>query len=305
MPRLIVVGDTDADLYYIVDHIPTWDEGVIVKDCFYKPGGKGANTASAASRMGEDTGLLSVVGDDDYGKKALAELKKNGVDISGVKVTKDYDTYHCITILDNSGEKALLVRTTEIVYPLPEQFVEMQNYLCSAKHAHFIALNPERMAAPARAAKEKGVTISIDLDAAYPGLEKCRELIGLTDILIVNRQGAENLLPNIEIKEKIRRFLDMGPSTVIITLGSKGVAAGNRCEYYEFPAYNVDVVDTSGSGDVFSAAVSVCSVNGWSLKEMLQFASAAAAYSIREIGAQGALPSKEDIENFITERGTK
>ncbi len=303
MPKVVVVGDTDADFYYLVDHIPTWDEGVLVTECFYKPGGKGANTASVLSTLGIDTGILSVIGNDENGKRSLLELEKNRVNTDGMIIADGYETYHCIVMLDKTGEKAYLVRTTEIVYPLPEHLIQKEKFLCSAKHAHFIGINPSRMLPSIKVAKEHGITVSVDLDAAYPGLDECREVIENSDIVLLNRQGAMGFFPSMDLKEMVHGLLALGPSNVIITLGSDGAVAGNIIgEYYEFPAYKVDVVDTAGSGDTFSGAIVYCVLNNMNLQDSLEFATAAAAISIGEIGAQGAMPTSDAVQQFIEKR---
>lgn len=299
MPDVIVVGDIDTDTFYIVPAIPTWDEGILVTEVYERPGGKGANTASALSRLGIDTGMLSACGDDHFGAIALSGLKNNRVDTSGVTVIPGARTYYCIMMLDPSGEKAILVVDTGLIYP-PKYVLQKQlPFLLSARHAHFIGIDPLRMAPTMKAAKEAGLTVSVDLDAAYQGLDACRHAVKWSDVVFVNRQGAGTLFPGDTVEHTLQQLLALGPSIAIITSGKKGVYASNGTTYAHVPAFQVKVIDTTGAGDVFSAAFLYGYLRRWDLESALRFASGAAALSVGGIGGQGALPTIERIHSFL------
>lgn len=301
MPEVVVVGDIDTDNFYIVPAIPTWDEGILVTEVYERPGGKGANTASALSRLGIDTGMLSACGDDQFGAIAINGLKTNRVDTSGVTIIPGGRTYHCIMMLDPSGEKAILVIDTGLIYP-PKYVLQNQlPYLLTARHAHFIGIDPLRMAGAMKAAKEARLTVSVDLDAAYQGLDACRQAIKWADIVFVNRQGAGTLFPGANVDEALPQLLALGPSIAVITSGKEGACASNGSRIERVPAFKVRVIDTTGAGDVFSASFVYGYLKQWKLDKTLRFASAAAALSVGGIGGQSALPTIEKIQAFLQE----
>ena len=302
MPDVIVVGDIDTDTFYIVPHIPAWDEGVIVKEVYEKPGGKGANTASALSRLGIATGMISAVGNDYFGEVGLAGLQSNGVDINGVRIVPGANTYYCIMMLDPSGEKAILVVDTDLIYPTPRILDESFDYLVSARHAHFIGIDPLRMAPSMQKAKEAGLSVSVDLDAAYPGLKACSQAIQWADIVFVNRQGARTFYPDLETEEILRQLKSLGPSTVLITSGSAGAAGLSYDEVCTIPSFKVPVVDTTGAGDIFSASFLYAHLQQWGLKKSMVFASASAALSVAKVGGQSALSTQDEVFSFIDQQ---
>lgn len=299
MPDVIVVGDIDTDNYYIVPAIPSWDEGILVTEVYERPGGKGANTASALSRLGVHTGMISVCGDDQFGNIAISGLKNNLVDTGGVVIIPGGKTYYCIMMLDPSGEKAILVVDTGLIYPPKHSLQTELPYLLTAKHAHFIGIDPLRMAETMQAAKKAGLTVSVDLDAGYQGLDACREAVLWADVVFVNRQGARTLFPSVDIQTALSRLHELGPSIVVITSGSEGAYASDNEGYAYVPAFKVKVVDTTGAGDVFSAAVIYGYLNHWQLEPALKFASGAAALSVASIGGQSALPTVESVQAFL------
>lgn len=304
MPEIVVVGDIDTDIFYIVPHIPTWDEGVLVDKSYTLPGGKGANTACVLSALGMETGLVAVVGSDHYGEIGLSGIKQNNVELAGVIVREDGETYHCIMMLDDSGEKAILVKHTEITYPSREELQAKVPYLASAKHVHYIAIDPLRMLDSIAEMKRSGLTVSADLDAAYPGIDACKDVIACADIVFVNRQGAERLFPDKSHEDALSELLRLGAGIAVITLGSEGALAGNQQGMVvRASGYPVKVVDTTGSGDTFSGAFVYSTLQKQNLCHSLQFASAAAAISIQRIGGQGAVPTPQQVKQFVETGG--
>jgi sugar/nucleoside kinase (ribokinase family) len=302
---VIVVGDIDTDTFYVVPHIPQWDEGVLVHEVYEFPGGKGANTASALSRLGVKTGILSAVGNDRYGRIGLEGLKLNQVDTSGVKVVSGAKTYYCIMMLDSTGEKAILVVDTNLIYPTPEILKEKINYLKTGKHAHFIGIEPLRMTDTMRIAKKSGMTVSVDLDAAYAGYEACLEAIQWADVVFVNRQGANGFFPDLEMEDILSKLRKAGPSIVVITSGKDGAIGYDGKKYCHVPSYDVPVVDTTGAGDVFSAGFIYGYLHNWDLEKSIRYGSASAALSIAKMGGQSALPTENAVEEFIQQHADK
>lgn len=299
MPEVIVVGDVDTDQFYLVPHLPGWDEGVLVDESYECPGGKGGNTAAALSKYGVQTGIIASAGDDHYGEVAVRGLKQNGVDLSGLIILPGGKTYYCIMMLDPSGEKALLVVRTNLIYPTFKMVLGKQEYLRSARHVHFIGINPAQIGESLSLAKKLGLSISVDLDAAYQGLEASISLIEQADVVLVNRMGAERLYPGAAYRDVAVALQSLGPSIVVVTAGRNGAIGYDRSSVIEVPAFKVNAVDTTGAGDVFSAGIVFGYLRGWELRTSLIFASAAAAMSTAAIGGQNALPAEAAVRDFI------
>lgn len=304
MPAVIVIGDIDTDQFYIVPHLPAWDEGVLVDEWYEKPGGKGGNTAAALSRLGTSTGIIAAAGDDHFGKIAIEGLKSSGVDTTGITIVPGGQTYYCIMMLDATGEKAILVVHTELTYPSPQMMHQQSAYLATARHAHFIGIDPGRMSGAVHLARQLGLSVSVDLDAAYQGLEACRSVIEPADIVLVNRQGAERLFPGADRRQAAANLRQMGPLVAVVTAGSQGLVGCDGAQTVELPAFNVKVKDTTGAGDVFAGAFVHGYLQGRPLASSLRFASAAAALATAAIGGQGALPNESEVMDFLKQHPT-
>lgn len=279
MPDLIVVGDVDTDIFMKVSHIPTWDEGVLAEEVLERPGGKGGNTAAALSYLGNQTGILASVGNDKYGNIARQGLDRYSVDMSHLVVVPDGQTYYCIALLDPTGEKALVVVRTPLTFLDAEQLTLCTDYLTSAKHVHFIGTDPDRIFKGVEIVNQAELPLSIDLDAAYGDLDTFEKLISLATLIFINEQGIKRLFPFLSENDAIKEIQRMGPDIVVLTKGSKGSVGFDGKNFTNFPAFKVDVVDTTGAGDTFSAAFVHGYVRGWSMRKNLEFASAAAAIS--------------------------
>ena len=200
MCDVVVVGDADTDIFLEIPHIPTWDEGVVAKRVLKRAGGKGANFAAALSVLGVSTGLLACVGDDEYGQIAKAALEQHLVDTSHVLTIPGQATYYCIMLLDPTGEKALVVVKTPIIYPQPAQIKANSEYLISAKHVHTIGLDPDKVQEALIIARQGGRSTSVDLDSASAGLAKSQALLEHSSIVFVNERGARLLFDNEDLE---------------------------------------------------------------------------------------------------------
>jgi ribokinase len=304
MPDVLVLGDADAGIYYEVDHIPKPGECVTVERIFERPGGKGANTAAVLSRLGTSTGLLSYIGDDHYGEVAVEGLKKQGVDISHIEVIKSKTNY-CIVMLDPSGEKALIVVKASKNYPDTIYIKKHMHHYLSAKHIHAIGLNPGIIAGSLQTAHENGLSTSVDLDDAYQGLDACEILLDKATLVFINEQGARRLYPEREIKDIAMILKRYGPQFVVITRGKRGSMGFDGSSFVEEPAFALDIQDTSGAGDCFSAAFIHGYLSGWDWAYNLRFANAAAAMLSQVIGPQEGIPNEEEVRSFLSKNQAK
>ncbi|MFF0445335.1 ribokinase [Streptomyces sp. NPDC004609] len=293
---LLVVGSAHADLLVGVERRPRPGETVFGTDLAVHPGGKGANQAFAAARLGARTALLARVGDDGHGRMLLESQHAAGVDVAGVLVGGAPTGVALITV-DPSGDNSVvvfpganhrlspadiraawdLVRTARVVsaqleIPL-ETVVEIVRTLSSGSR---FVLNPSP-------------------PAALPA-----EVLVACDPLIVNEHEARFLLgtgAGLEPRDWALGLLSRGPRSVVVTLGAAGaiVADGRSRTCVRVPSPRVEAVDTTGAGDAFAAALGWRLGLGEDLETAASYAVRAGAAAVTRRGAQSAYPTAEEL----------
>jgi len=304
---VVALGDTDVDLYIRVERLPSHDEKVPGDYAGIYGGGVAANFTCAASRLGMRTGLISSVGDDNFGAIALRSLDEYGVDTGGVSVLAGVPTYFSVVALDPTGEKALIIVRTDAFFPrwerIPTAYIE---------RARLLHIAPFDLGAAARAAghaAEAGVAVSVDLEPGMVGkesggLDAAIPLLERTRLLFPNEQCITALFGDIPLEEGAARLLGHGPQMVVVTRGAQGAFIMTRSERFSVPAFRVAVRDTTGAGDCFNAAFVSAWLRGEPVESCGRFANAAAALSITEVGSRGNLPTRDEVEAFLDERAS-
>lgn len=289
------------DLFLAVERLPGRDEKVMGEYLGEHPGGVVANFCCAASRLGARTALATVVGEDRYGRMAVADLEAHDVDTSLVKVRRGGTTYFCVVHLDESGEKALTVVKTDCM--LPDRSEVDPDSFTRARLVHLMASDPPLAAWVAREARVRGALVSVDLEpgGAIHGFPALRELLSNADLVFPNEAGL-SVLTGEDPVSGADRILRLGPRVVVVTLGSKGCLIVTEDGALRVPSFRVPVMDTTGAGDCFNGAFVTAYLRGWDLAHCGEFASAAAALSVGEVGTRSALLSSGDIERYLSER---
>lgn len=258
-------------------------------------GGVGGNVACAASRLGLQTGLVSWVGDDAEGKLVLAELRRFEVDATYVAIGPNTATNFTTVLIDPSGEKAIVVvPTTFDTLVLDPSLVA---YLSSARLVYSTAYDPEQLERIAAVVHAAGGRMSTDIEPVA-GLqdETLQRVLSLVDIVFFDADAlnTDQLEP---VAEQVRAA---GPELVVITRGAQGALAGDAGGVVHCPAFHVPVIDTTGAGDCFTAAFLTAYLRRFPLRQSLLYAHAAAALSIQGYGARGALPTDEQVRQFLS-----
>jgi ribokinase len=304
MNKIVVIGSSNVDLIMKMDHLPEKGETVTDAEFFQVYGGKGANQAVAAARAGGNVAFVNCVGEDAYTPQMVKNYKTDGIDTSFVFHEKGMASGHALIMIGGEGMNYLSVapganyqltpakidealplmnEAAMIVmqYEIPEETIKYVIDLANAKNIP-VMWNM----APARA-----------FDLSY---------IPKINILVLNEVEAaflaEMKVETVEEAEKAANILvEKGVEKVIITLGSKGAFVVTKDEKVSVPSYKVKAVDTTAAGDTFCGSFAVALVEGKSLKEALQFASAAAAISVTRMGAQPSAPTRKEIDEFLKE----
>ena len=279
---VLVVGSANADLVVAVDRRPGGGETVLGGDTVLS-GGKGANTAVAAGRLGADVALLGAVGDDVYGRLLLDSLRAAGVD-TGLVRTSDRPTGIAYITVTPDGENSILVSPgansslepadVEAVFDGVQVMVaSLEVPLPAVEHA------------VARAA-EKGVKVLLNLS---PAAKLSAETLAKLDVLLVNEHEAAWLTgPGADF----RKLLDLGPRAAVVTLGAAGAVVVEEHGTTEVASPKVEAVDTTGAGDAFAGALAASLADGADLVSAAKRAVRVAAFSVTRARRAAVLPDR-------------
>lgn len=298
---VIGVGDADVDIFMEVDHIPDRDEKLVARRVALEPGGMVANFLVAVRRLGTACGFHGPVGDDEFGSLTVADMEANGVDASGTIVKAGERTYFCTVMLDESGEKSLVVAPTGCMFPAPEDVSAAE--IRRARHLHTTAAVQTTTEKALRLAKQYGLTTSLDVEAsAVTRNDDVMSLLSYTDLLFVNQRAATLLGDTTSLEQAATTIVSAGPQIVCITMGAAGALITNGDILIRSEAFSVDVVDSTGAGDCFAGGFVHGFLQGWSLRDIGMVASAVGAISVTQIGGHAGAPTFADVKAFLAAR---
>ncbi len=301
MDQLVVVGSMNMDLTVKVKRLPSRGETLVASHFQTSPGGKGANQAVAAARLGGAVTMVGRVGADAYGRTLLSSLETNGVDASFVTTDPGSPTGTAVVTVDDGGANTI------VVFP-------GANARCSPSDV-------EAAASAIRRAQAVVVQLEIPLDAAEealrigrghsvvtvlnpaPAQAIPREILSHVDVLIPNEIEATTIcgLPVDDPGTALaagERLLEMGPKRVVITLGDRGAVFVGPEGRLHVPAFQVRAVDSTAAGDAFIAAFAIAWIGGAGLEPSVRYACAAGAIATTRVGAQVSLPTREEVERL-------
>ncbi|CAK8582696.1 MULTISPECIES: ribokinase [Priestia] len=292
MAKVTVIGSSSMDLVVTSNIRPGAGETVLGESFKTVPGGKGANQAVAAARLGADVSMIGCVGEDHYGKAILENFKSNGVSVKNVKPVTDLDSGTAHIILAEGDNSIVVVKgANDYITPdyvekakekikdadivliqqeIPEETVEYVAQLCQELKVPLL-LNP----APARPLKA--------------------EVIEQVSYITPNEHEAELLFEGKEKEEVLKQY----PNKLFITEGKQGVRYFNGEKEVLVPSYQVETIDTTGAGDTFNAALAVALAEGMGFEKGIQFANRAASLSVTKFGAQGGMPTRKEVEESL------
>jgi ribokinase len=293
------------DLVAISPRIPVVGETIIGTSYFTEPGGKGANQAYAAARLGGAVAMLGQIGDDEFGQEMRKNLEHAGCDASGLGVEPGASGVALIFV-DEKGQNSIIVVPGANNALTPEHVLEAGQRFASAKIVLLQLENPiPTVLAAAQAARKAGARVILD-PAPAPSTPLPAELFKSVDILTPNETEAAILagLPpgNLEPAQAVTigcKLLGMGAKTAIMKLGSQGCVIVENGSSLLIPAPKVKAVDTTAAGDVFNAGLSVALSEGLDLPAACRFANYAAALSVTRLGAQAAVPNRAEVNEFM------
>jgi ribokinase len=289
MAKISVIGSSSMDLVVSSKKRPLAGETVLGESFKTVPGGKGANQAVAAARLGAEVSMIGCVGDDHYGKEIMKNFQQNGVNIDNMEPVTGMESGTAHIILAEGDNSIIVVKgANDCVTPsfvkkaeniiaqsdivliqqeIPEETVEIVGQICK-KYKIPLLLNP----APAR--------------------EISKEVIEAASFITPNEHEASVLFKELTQQEALKKF----PNKLFITEGKAGVRYFDEKQERLILSYPVQVVDTTGAGDTFNAAFAVALAEGMNLEQGLRFANRAASLSVTKFGAQGGMPTRAEVE---------
>ncbi|MEU7299172.1 ribokinase [Streptomyces sp. NPDC007206] len=293
---LLVVGSANADLVIDVERRPAAGETVLGGDLAVHPGGKGANQAVAAARLGADTALLARVGDDAHGRLLLDSLRAAGVDTVGVLVGEAPTGVALITV-DPSGDNSIVVSPGANAKLAPADVrTAVSLFLASRVVSTQLEIPLETVVEVVRnLAPGSRLVLNPSPPRPLP-----TEVLAACDPLIVNEHEARVILGDACVSEDpedwARLLLAKGPRSVVVTLGAQGALVCDSSGVARVASVKVDAVDTTGAGDAFTAALAWRLATGADLADAAAYAARVGAAAVTRRGAQESYPTPEDVE---------
>ena len=300
-PSIVVVGSTNTDMVIKASHLPQAGETILGGIFFMSAGGKGANQAVAAARLGGSVTFIARTGYDIFGKQSMELFEKEGIDVSGIQRDHHQPSGVALITVDEKGENCIVVAPGANAALTPGDIDEMKEKIENATLLLIQLETPietvERVANIASAKKIKFV-----LNPA-PAAKLSDELLKKISIITPNQKEAE-MLTGIKVNDQssakqAAEFLHKkGIDTVIITMGAMGAFVFHENKSSAIAGHKVNVVDTTAAGDVFNGALVVALSEGKTMEEAAAFACKAAAISVTRLGAQASAPDREEVESM-------
>ncbi|WP_314412153.1 ribokinase [Streptomyces kroppenstedtii] len=291
---LLVVGSANADLVVAVERRPGAGETVLGSDLALHPGGKGANQAVAAARLGARTALLARVGDDAHGRLLLDSQRAAGVDTSGVLVGGAPTGVALITV-DPSGDNSIVVSPGANGRLTPDD-IRAASALITASRVVSTQLEiPLETVEELVRGLRPGTRFVLN---PSPPRELPAAVLAVCDPLIVNEHEARVVLgadADATPEEWAGALLALGPRSVVVTLGDEGALVADASGTARVPAVKVTAVDTTGAGDSFTAALAWRLGAGESLTASAAYAARVGAVAVTRQGAQASFPTAEEV----------
>ncbi len=301
MGKIVVVGSANIDLIVQTERVPKAGETVMGNDFTIAAGGKGANQAVAAARLGGEVTFVACVGADDFGTQAIEGYQKDGINTDYITPDETAPTGTALIIVDARGENRIVVVAGANGQLNYAQVVAAKSEIATTDVVLLQLETPAPVAAAAKLAQEHGRRVILN---PAPARELPEELWGNISILTPNETELEtltgmNMNNTKDIEKAARKLLVRGPELVIVTMGAVGALIVTEQEAIPVASFAIKAVDTTAAGDAFNGALAVALARGDELIEAVRFANAAGALACTRLGAQPSLPTRDEVENLL------
>jgi ribokinase len=305
-PRIAVVGSVNADMVVKVSQLPALGETVAGGRFMTVAGGKGANQAVAAARLGAEAALIARVGRDAFGDQAIEGYRREGIRTDGIIRDPEHPTGVALIIVDGRGQNLIAVASGANEHLTLE---DVERHADEIRQADVLLLQLEIPIGTVRRAAEiaADAEVRVVLDPA-PAMPLPPDLLALVDFLTPNSAEASQLTGRevhdaASARQAAERLLALGSRHVIITLGATGALLADSGGSEFIPTVVVDAVDTTAAGDAFNGALACGLARRLSAKDAVQHACLAATLSTTRFGAQSSLPTIAELQRFEAQTG--
>lgn len=300
-PKILVIGSSNMDMVIQSDHFPVPGETIIGGDFSLIPGGKGANQAVAAARLGGEVCFISKLGQDIFGQQNLLNFQKEGIGTQYISQIPDVPSGVALITVDKSGENTIIVAPGANHQLLPK---DLESKELAFEKADMILLQLEIPMETVKAAVNLGRKMGkpIILNPA-PAAQISDELLSRLFLISPNETEAE-YLTGIKVHDAAsanraaKYFVEKGVHHVIITLGASGAYVHSKSFEGIIPAEKVTAKDTTAAGDTFNGALAVALGEGKAIKDAVSFAIRAATISVQKLGAQSSIPHLNELDSY-------
>jgi len=292
-----------VDVVIRLRDMPRWENPGSVSGFALADGGPAGTACAVASTFGIRTGFIDTVGTDEMAVRKLRSLEEPGVDVSRM-VRREGPEAHVVVVYvhEETGERYFSFLRGFVSQPVQMEELDRE-YVTSAPYLHLDGTHIEAALQAASWMHEAGGTVVLDAGKTdRPIPDPMRALVAETDVLVCGSGFGAMLTGQDDLWEAGRAILDIGPRIVVQTEGADGSYTVSADEQFHTPAFQIDVIDTTGAGDVFHGAYLVGLVRDWDIKRTAIFATAVAAIHSTVLGNRKGIPSMEEIEAFLRER---
>jgi ribokinase len=315
MPRVVVVGSSNTDMTVRMPRLPAPGQTILGTTFSTTPGGKGANQAVAARRAGAEVVFVTAVGDDDLGKEALKLYEREGIDVRHVRIVEGARSGVALIYVSEDGENMIGVAPGANQELLPDDIDQLPASVFHHDNVLLVSLEvpvPTAIRALRRGFDAGMLTILNPAPAPALARAEVEELFEGVMLITPNRLEALTLAgmkPAWETEPDWREISchlkQLGPTVVLITLGSNGSQVFHAKPWPIVPSLRVQAVDTVGAGDAFNGALAAALAESWGTpawpgfrREVVVWANAAGALAVTQAGAQASLPFRDDIDRL-------
>ncbi|PMC35913.1 ribokinase [Bacillus sp. UMB0899] len=294
--NIVVVGSINMDLVIFTNRFPNKGETIIGEEFHRIPGGKGANQAVAAKRLGANVDIIGCIGDDIYGKEVIGILDNEDIGTECISIIPNKNTGIALITVNKHGENKIILSQGANSNLSPTQIRNSEHLI---KKANVLLLQLEipieSIVESVKIAKRHNIPVILN---PAPAIKLEPALLEQIDYLIPNETESKQLVGKDfgDTEEIIDTLKEIGVSHTIVTLGEKGVVFNDQTgKIIHIDAHKVKAIDTTGAGDAFNAAFGVSIAEGKTITESIHFAQTVAAYSVTKSGAQPSFPNRSEV----------
>lgn len=297
-PKVTVIGSINMDLVTKSEKVPKIGETIIGESFSMIPGGKGANQAVAAARLGAEVTLIGSVGNDFFGRELLNDLQRENIILDYVEpVTHNSTGIASITI---SGNDNSIIVVSGANYDLTPDKIEKHEQVIANSDVILLQLEIPLESVIKAVDIARKYNVKVILNPA-PAKELPQYFIDNVDFITPNEHELQLFLPDNADNDLNEQLQKLGEK-FIVTKGKEGVYFYQNQQIKNIPGYTVKVTDTTGAGDSFNGAFAVAISEGLDLEEACEFGNAVAALSVTKFGAQNGMPKRDEVDEFIRSR---